>query len=189
VAPVVALYDACVLYPAPLRDLLMHLACTGMVHARWTDAIHEEWIRNLLANRPDLTRAQLEHTRALMERAVPDGLVRGYEPLIPTLTLPDADDRHVLAAAITAGAERIVTSNGVDFPHTALEPYGISAVHPDPFVAELFDAAPETVATAVRNQRRLLKNPPVTVAALTDTLLRLGLHQTVARLRTVTDQL
>jgi hypothetical protein len=63
VAPVIDIYDACVLYPASTRDPLMHLACVGSVHARWTDTIHEEWIRNLLANRPDLTRAQLERTR------------------------------------------------------------------------------------------------------------------------------
>jgi hypothetical protein len=70
--PVLAVYDACVLYPAPLRDLLLHLACVGLVRPRWTDAIHDEWIRNLLANRPDLARSQLDRIRALMERAVPD---------------------------------------------------------------------------------------------------------------------
>ena len=64
--PVLAVYDACVLYPAPLRDLLLHLACVGLVRPRWTDAIHEEWTRNLLANRPVLARAQLERTRALI---------------------------------------------------------------------------------------------------------------------------
>lgn len=56
----VAVYDACVLYPAPLRDLLMHLAVSDLFRARWTTRIHDEWMRNLLANRTDLTRAQLE---------------------------------------------------------------------------------------------------------------------------------
>ena len=64
--PVLAVYDACVLYSAPLRDLLLHLAGIGLVCPRWTDQIHEEWTRNLLANRPDLARAQLERTRAFM---------------------------------------------------------------------------------------------------------------------------
>ena len=187
--PIVAVYDACVLYPAPLRDLLMHLAVAGLVRARWTDAIHEEWIRNLLANRPDLTRAQLEHTRALMDRAVPDALVQGYEPRIPSLALPDADDRHVLAAAVEAGAEVIVTSNLADFPRAALEPHGVRAVAPDEFVAGLFDADVDAVATAVRNQRRLLKNPPVTAAVFLDTLQRLGLSRTVERLKGVVDRL
>ena len=58
--PVLAVYDACVLDSAPLRDLLLHLAGVGLVRPRWTDAIHEEWTRNLLANRSDLSRAQLE---------------------------------------------------------------------------------------------------------------------------------
>lgn len=40
-------YDACVLYPAPLRDLLMHLAMTGLFRAKWTNAIHDEWITSL----------------------------------------------------------------------------------------------------------------------------------------------
>jgi hypothetical protein len=66
VANFIALYDACVLYPAPLRDLLMHMALTDLYRAKWTNAIHEEWIRNVLANRPDLTRQQLERTCELM---------------------------------------------------------------------------------------------------------------------------
>lgn len=67
-----ALYDANVLYPAPLRDLLMHLAMTGLFRAKWTNEIHEEWIRNVLENRPDLTRNQLERTRDLMNEHVLD---------------------------------------------------------------------------------------------------------------------
>ena len=98
------LYDACVLYPAPLRDFLVHLAIGDTFYARWTDQIHEEWIRNVLANRPDLTKVQLERTRNLMNQHVRDCLVTGYEPLIATLDLPDPDDRHVLAAAIRTGA-------------------------------------------------------------------------------------
>lgn len=100
-----AILDANVLYPAPLRDLLMHLAVAGLFKAKWIDAIYDEWMRNLLAHRPDLSKPQLERTRELMNRAVPDALVSGYEPLVPALTLPDPDDRHVLAAAIRAGAD------------------------------------------------------------------------------------
>jgi hypothetical protein len=62
--PIVALYDANVLYPASLRDLLIRLAMTGMVGARWTARIQDEWIRSLLQNRPDLHAEQLERTRA-----------------------------------------------------------------------------------------------------------------------------
>ncbi|MCA3219062.1 MAG: PIN domain-containing protein, partial [Burkholderiales bacterium] len=102
-------YDACVLYPAPLRDLLMRLALADLYRARWTDAIHNEWIRALLARRPDLKREDLERTRELMNLHVRDSLVTGFEPLIPSVELPDADDRHVVAAAIHCGASLILT--------------------------------------------------------------------------------
>jgi hypothetical protein len=62
-----ALYDASVLYPSALRNLLMHLALTGLFRAKWSADIHEEWISALLRNRPDLTRAKLERTRMLMD--------------------------------------------------------------------------------------------------------------------------
>jgi predicted nucleic acid-binding protein len=186
--PVLAVYDACVLYSAPLRDLLLHLAGVGLVHPRWTDAIHEEWTRNLLANRPDLTRAQLERTRAFMERAVPEAQVRGYESRIPALTLPDEDDRHVLATAIEAGAKVIVTFNLADFPTTSTAPHGVAAVHPDDFVVGLLDANQETVWAALRNQRRLLKNPPVTAVGMLETLRHQGLIRATARLEAAVDR-
>jgi hypothetical protein len=69
------IYDACVLYPAPLRDLLMQLALTELFRARWTDRIHDEWTRNVLKNRPDLTVAQLNRTRSMMNAAIEDALV------------------------------------------------------------------------------------------------------------------
>lgn len=99
-----ALYDACVLFPAPVRDLLLHLAVTDQFRARWTDAIHEEWIRAVLNSRPDLSRKRLERTRRSMDAHVRDALITDFEDLIPTLTLPDPDDRHVLAAAIRGRA-------------------------------------------------------------------------------------
>jgi hypothetical protein len=98
------LLDACVLYPAPLRDFSLHLACSGVFRARWSDEIHEEWIRNLLANRPDLTAEQLQRTRELMDRAVPDSLVTGHLGIAKGLILPDPEDKHVLAAAICSNA-------------------------------------------------------------------------------------
>lgn len=89
---VVALYDACVLYPVPQRDLLVRVAIRGLVHARWTDRILDECFDNLAAQRPDLPPARLQRTRELMNRAVRDCLVTGYEPLIESVALPDPDD-------------------------------------------------------------------------------------------------
>lgn len=182
-APTIAVYDACVLYPAPLRSLLMYVAVEGLVQARWTGAIHEEWMRNVTRDYPDITRAKAERVRDLMNTAIPDGMVAGYENLIDSLTLPDADDRHVLAAAIHAGAQAIVTFNLKDFPADALAGHGIAAIHPDEFVAALFDAAPGSVCAAVKRQRDGLRNPPKTAAELLATFESQGLVQTVARLR------
>src|SRR5688572_7184384 len=106
-SPFTAIYDACVLYPAPLRDFLMWLALSGRFRARWSEQIHDEWTRNLLAKRPDLRVERLKQTVALMNRAIPDACVSGHEPLINGLILPDPDDRHVLAAALRCGASVI----------------------------------------------------------------------------------
>jgi hypothetical protein len=114
--PFTVIYDACVLYPAPLRDLLVRLAQTRLFHARWTDRILDETFRSVQERRADLSGEQLARTRELMCKAIPDCLVTGYEDLIEGLELPDPDDRHVLAAAIRAGAQTIVTVNLRDFP-------------------------------------------------------------------------
>ena len=185
----IVLYDACVLYPAPLRDLLMQLAVADLFQARWTEEIHEEWTRNLLANRPDIKPESLARCRELMNRHVSDCLVTGYEALIPTLTLPDADDRHVLAAAIHGQAEVIVTYNLGDFPASILAGYGIEAVHPDEFIARLWDEQPDGVLAASRLHRASLRKPPKTAAEYLTTLEQCRLIETVARLRPHEDEL
>ena len=96
-------FDACVFYPASLRDLLMQLATTGRFRARWSHRIQDEWIAALLRSRPDLHPDALDRTRRLMNEHVLDCIVEGYEELIGGLTLPDPGDRHVLAAAIRCG--------------------------------------------------------------------------------------
>ncbi|WP_017905228.1 PIN domain-containing protein [Pseudomonas asplenii] len=178
-SPFTAVYDANVLYPAPLRDLLMHLALTGTYRARWTAHIHEEWKRNLLIKRQDLTQAQLDRTSKAMDRAIPDALVTGYESLCSGLTLPDADDRHVLAAAIKCSASVIVTFNLKDFPVDALRPFDIEAVHPDDFITDLFDLDRAAVLEAVQAQRASLKNPPCTAKKLLERLQAQGLAQSI----------
>jgi predicted nucleic acid-binding protein len=181
--PVIAVYDANILYSAPLRDLFIRLAQAGLVHARWTNRIHDEWMRNVLTKNPQLSPERLERTRSLMNAAVRDCLVEGYEDLIPSLALPDPDDRHVLAAAIRAGANVIVTLNLSDFPQGVLHPLGIEAMHPDDFITQLLDVAPGTVCAAAKRQREGLKNPAKTVEEYLATLAQLSLPQTVTRLQ------
>jgi hypothetical protein len=179
-APFAAFYDANVLYPAELRNFLMHLAMTGLFRAKWSAEVHEEWIRNVLINRPDLTRAHLERTRYLMDKHALDALVTGYEDLIPGLNLPDPGYRHVLAAAIRGRADVIVTMNLKDFPDAVLNSFGIEAQHPDDFILHLLSLSPGTVLSAARAHRESLKNPPKTESEYLDTLERQGLKQTVS---------
>ncbi|QVM89731.1 PIN domain-containing protein [Pseudomonas entomophila] len=174
-----ALYDANVLYPAILRDLLMNLALTGVYRARWSARIHDEWKRNLLLNRPDLTQEQLDRTSGLMDAAVPDALVSDYEALVSGLDLPDEDDRHVLAAAIKGNASVIVTFNLKDFPDTALRGFDIEALHPDDFIADLWDLDKAAVLEAVQRQRQSLKDPPQSVQMYLDKLLQQKLPEAV----------
>jgi hypothetical protein len=185
----VALFDACVFYPAQLRDILLRVALSDSFKARWTDRIHDEWIRNLLQDRPDIKAERLARTRELMNKAVPDCLVTEYEPFIEQLTLPDADDRHVLAAAIRCQAGVIVTMNLRDFPEDVVSQYGISVQHPDEFLSHLFDLRPAVVCTAIREMRASLVNPPKTVRELLDDLLRVGLPNTVSLLETMEELL
>lgn len=176
-------FDACVLYPAPLRDFLMELAATELFRARWTDAIHAEWIRNVLKKRPDLTHAQLRWTRERMDTSVMDCLVSDYEHLIPIISLPDPDDRHVLAAAIHARADAIITFNLKDFPPEELGRFNVEPIHPDDFIRYQFDLKVASVVIAAGNCCRRLKRPPKTGTEYLDTLEKQGLPKTVAALR------
>jgi len=181
--PVTAIYDANVLYPAALRDLFVRLAQAGLVRAKWTETIHDEWVRNVLKDKPHLSAERIARTRTLMNDAVRDCLVTGYEDLIDSLDLPDPDDRHVLAAAMRAGAEVIVTYNLKDFPAETVSRYDIQVQHPDDFLLSLFDVAPGLVCGAVERQAAGLRNPPKTAEELLAILEKQGLPQAVARLR------
>lgn len=183
------LYDACVLYPAPLRDLLMNLALTDIYRAKWTNEIHNEWINSILSDRNDLDRKFLERTRDRMNMSVRDCLVENYDYLIPTITLPDADDRHVLAAAIHSNASVIVTYNLKDFPKKIVSQHGIEAQHPDEFLINLFDLSSETVCLAVKRHRASLKSPPKNVDEYLSTLLKQSLSHAVKKLKEFSDYL
>ena len=171
------------LYPAPLRDLLLQLAVSDLYRAHWTKDIHAEWMRNVAADRPDLSAEQLERTRELMDMHVRDCLVEGYESLIPSLKLPDENDRHVLAAAIVSGADAIVTYNLKDFPGEALDPFGIEAQHPDEFICHQIDLAPATVCGAAATIRARLRNPPRSPQEYIDTIEQQRLPQTALAFR------
>jgi predicted nucleic acid-binding protein len=175
--------DACVLYPAPIRDFLLSLAAEGLFKPHWSDMIQDEWVRNLLKNRKDLTSQQLQKTINAMNRAFPDANIGGYEDLVIGLSLPDKDDRHVLACAIKGGADLITTFNLKDFPVSELQKYDIEVQSPDELVSNLLDLNSAAVCRAFSKMVARLKNPPKTKAEVADALEKCGLLMSAEKLK------
>lgn len=175
--------DACVLYPATLRDLLLSLAYENVYRARWTQEIQDEWVRNVLIKRKDLDEEKLRRTQRLMADAIDDCLIDGYQSLIESIVLPDPNDRHVLAAAIVGHADAIVTFNKKDFPESVLSKYGIEVLHPDDFIMLQYDLDSIGVLEAAKAMRLRLKNPPKNVQEFLEVLERQGLPQICQELK------
>ncbi|MDO9435591.1 PIN domain-containing protein [Hydrogenophaga sp.] len=174
--------DANVLYPALLRDVLLSLAHADLYSAKWTAHIRDEWTRSLLRDRPDQGE-RIAMAADAMEAAIPDCLVAGYEHLVEGLHLPDPDDRHVLAAAITGHADAIITWNEKDFPADVLNPFGIELQTPDEFVLNQIMLRRNIALAALKGMRERWERPQVTAEALVDLFERRGLPQTAAHLR------
>ena len=166
-----AVLDANVLYPTLVRDVLMSLAVEGLYHAKWSTLIHEEWVRNLSADRPDIA-DRLPAVAALMNSTIPDSLVTGFESLIPSLSLPDPQDRHVLAVAIAGHADAIVTFNLDDFPQERLDPFNIEVQHPDRFVNNQLSLHKLTALTAIKKMRARWTQPARSAEELIQATLR-----------------
>ncbi|MEZ2388107.1 PIN domain-containing protein [bacterium RCC_150] len=178
------IYDANVLYPSMLRDLLIRVAQAGLVRARWTEAILDETFRNLKQNRPDLDPAKLDRTRELMCAAVPDCIVDDYQPLEEVfMGLPDPGDAHVMAAALKVQAQVIVTNNLKHFPAEVLGRWGIEAKHPDDFLMDQFYLDAVELHVAVRNMSEAYRNPPLGVDDVLDRLESEGMPQIASALR------
>lgn len=175
------LYDTCALYPNTQRNLLIRLARSGMVRARWSATILEELDRAL--GERAIPSDKRQRLFELMNAAVPDCLVREFEPLMGDLKLPDPDDRHVLAAAIKVGAQVIVTDNLADFPDDALAPWSIEAKAPDDFVLDLIDFDARVVYACVQQIVDERRNPPQSFEEVLGQLERSGLVESVAELR------
>lgn len=178
----IAVYDANVLYPNTLRDLLIRLARAGLVKARWSEQILDETFAALRRHRPDVSEEKAKRLRELMNDAVRDCLVSGYEGLAASVSLPDEDDRHVLAAAMTASAQVIVTWNIRDFPAEVLAPHGIRAQTPDDFIADLIAVNRPVVWSCVQQiaDSRVLR--PQAAQDVLAQLERDGLIRSVAEL-------
>ena len=178
----VVLYDACVLYPNTLRDLLVRLGQARIMQAKWTDQILDE-VDAALIRELDIPPPKLARRRALMNGAVRDCLITGYEPLMEGLKLPDSADRHVLAAAIKAGAHVIVTSNLKDFPAGYLAEWDIEAKSPDDFVMDLIHLDDRVVYSCIQEIAASRRNPPGTFDDVLEQLERSGLIEATGALR------
>ena len=167
-APFVVVLDANVLFPFTLRDTLLRAAAAGLYQLRWSATILDEMERNLVST-GTLDAPKAARLRDVMERAFPEAEVRGYEPLIGAME-NDAKDRHVVAAAVKAGAQVITTANLKDF--TPL-PEGLEAQAPDEFLCNLFDLAPVAFVELLHEQAEDLQRPTVTFGQLLDRLARM----------------
>lgn len=181
--PFIVVYDAEALFPNAQRGLLIRMAIHDMVQAKWTDQILDEMVWARARKHQDATPEKLSRLRTLMNDAIPDCLVTGYEPLIEGLKLPDPDDRHVLAAAIRAGAQVIVTTNLRDFPPADLEPWNVEAKSPDDFVLDQITIDDRIVFTCVQEIANSRKRHPQTASDVLGELARSGLVESVAALR------
>lgn len=179
-----AILDANVMYPVNVFDILAQFCIDGLFTAKWSQDIDEEWTRNLLLDRSDLTPEQVLKRRDRQRVAIPDWEVEKekYQSLIEAINLPDMDDRHVLAAAIAGHADSIVTFNVKDFPSHVLDQYDIEATHPDDFICHQLDLIPYQALTAIKHIRLRLKNPPYCAQELLDSYGKSGLISTVAKL-------
>ena len=179
-----AFLDACVLYPADYRDLLLRLAEAGAFRPLWSPEVQREWIASLLRNRNDLKPEQLERTRELMNRAFPGACVGEYDLL--SLPLPDANDLHVVAAAYAGGAEYIVTENVAHFPPDALNGLELEAVRLETFLMLLVEqdlrrnGVPHTICKGLRSLRQGLGSPGKSHEELVSHWQRRGLRDFAA---------
>ncbi len=157
----VVVLDACVLFPAPLRDTLLRAASAGLYRMQWTNDILEEVRRNLVSNL-NIAEEKAQPLIDTMRKYFPEALVTQHTPLINAMP-NDPKDRHVLAAAVICRAQVIVTNNLRHFSREALAPFEIKAQSPDEFLTHLFYLDPERMAELIVEQAGDLHNPPHTV--------------------------
>ncbi len=165
-APFRVVLDACVLYPMHLRDVLLQAAAEGLYQVYWSKKILDEATRNLVAN------LQVEEAKAVrlltaMSTSFPEAVVTDYEHLIDAMR-NDPKDRHVVAAAVKAGAQVVVTENLRDF--TAL-PDSVEAQTADEFLCNLFDLNPDRMMLALEKICARRARPPKEIGPLANATL------------------
>lgn len=184
-----AVLDACVLYPVSVADVFLSVANEGVFRPYWSLAIHDEWERNLLKNRPDLEQKIVKERSATMDKFFPNSCVNDFHDCLDGLMLPDADDNHVLALAIKTKSKYIVTFNLSDFPQEDLKKHGVQAIHPDRFLIDLLHNYEELVIEGMKSQRKRLKNPPYTAIEFIEKLTQVNLSEFAKKLESFENSL
>ncbi len=163
--PFKVVLDACVLYPFTIRDVLLEAASKGFYQVCWSETILDETFRNLVGNKR-ISEENAAKLAAIMRRTFPEAQVTDYEDLIPSMQ-NDEKDRHVVAAAVKAGAQVIVTSNIRDFKKL---PSGIEAQTPDEFLSNLFDLSPSKMMSVLEAISRRYRKPAKEIAEILEAL-------------------
>jgi predicted nucleic acid-binding protein len=163
--------DACVLVPIALADTLLRIAERELYRPLWSERILAEAMDAIIEVHPDADPGLITKRFAAMSGTFEEALVTGWESLEAALTLPDPDDRHVVAAAIAGRADAIVTANLRDYPASALTAHALEAVHPDDFLLDQLDLAPRLVMDVLTDQAEQTRRPALTTV---DLLARLG---------------
>ncbi|MHB1488572.1 MAG: PIN domain-containing protein [Acidimicrobiales bacterium] len=166
--------DACVLVPVALADTLMRLAEADLYRPVWSAQILAEATDAIVEIHPEIPPERVQHRFAAMDDASEDARVEGWEHLEHAVTVPDPDDRHVVAAAVGGRADAIVTANVGDYPTDVLGPIGIEVIHPDDFLLDQLDLAPRIVLSVLREQAAHTRNPVLTPVDLIARLARCG---------------
>jgi len=171
-----AVLDTNVIYPIVIRDLLFWFAFYELYTPKWSTTIFEEWKNVML--RKGLSNEEVEKRTQRANDAFPDAMVSNYESLMTNLTLPDEDDRHVLAAAIKSNADVIVTNNLKDFPEHYLSSFGIKAKSADDFLTDIIDLNPEIAIKAFKEMVLNRKNPNMDEFEVLESFRKVGLFDT-----------
>lgn len=169
-----AFLDACVLVPVSLADTLLRLAEADLFRPLWSERVLDEMVDAIDEVHPDLGPGSARHRAEVMCSAFPDAMVEGWQNLVPGFTLPDPDDRHVVAAALRGRADMIVTANVRDFPPAVLAAVGLEVQHPDEFLLNQLDLEPDLTIATLHRQAAATKRPAITAKALLGHLARCG---------------
>lgn len=173
-----AVLDTDVLVAVLVRNTLLTLAEAGFYRARWSDVTLDEFTRVLPRANPEVSPETALRQRNRMTIAFPEGMVEVDAQLIAALTLPDPDDRHVLAAAIMSRAGVIVSNNLKDFPAVTLDRYGITCLSADDFCADCLDLGDAEAVAAIRTMRLRFQKPEIDGQDLIRRYERCGMGQT-----------